>query len=61
MNNVCICCGVEFIEGKGWAGPHTFPCANDRYGWAWTVTAKEFATRTLNLQHHDVEKDDATD
>ena len=37
----CICCGAEFVEGKGFIEPHTFPCANERYGWAWTMKDSE--------------------
>ncbi len=31
---VCIVCGIPFIEGKGFVGEHEFPCANERYNWA---------------------------
>lgn len=34
----CICCGIEWIKGKGWVGEHIFPCANDRYGWNFVRT-----------------------
>ncbi|OQC55394.1 MAG: hypothetical protein BWX54_01962 [Verrucomicrobia bacterium ADurb.Bin018] len=30
---VCICCGARWVDGKGWIDPHTYPCANDNYGW----------------------------
>ena len=35
----CACCGIPFIEGKGFVEPHKPPCANDRYGWNYTVAA----------------------
>lgn len=37
----CICCGAEFVGGKGFIEPHIFPCANERYGWAWTIKDSE--------------------
>jgi hypothetical protein len=34
----CACCGAKFQTGKGWIEDHKSPCANHRYGWAWTVS-----------------------
>ena len=36
----CICCGARFREGTGWIDKHKFPCANHRYGWAYTTDVK---------------------
>ncbi len=40
IKQICIVCGIEFIEGKGWKGKHKAPCANDRYGWNFTKDSK---------------------
>ena len=48
----CICCGAEFVDGKGFVEPHTFPCANGQYGWAWTMKESERKTYGIYEQPH---------
>ena len=38
---VCVSCGVEWVDGKGWVGEHEALCPNDRYGWRYTIDADE--------------------
>lgn len=53
---VCVGCGVEFVEGKGWAEEHDFRCANGRHGWLFTreevdvAISGDAALRSLTLQ-----------
>ena len=35
MKSVCVVCGAEFVDGKGWIEKHYSLCANDNYGWNW--------------------------
>ena len=38
IQHQCVVChSAHFVEGKGWIGEHTFPCANDNYGWLYTI------------------------
>ena len=37
----CICCGAEFVDGKGFIEPHTCQFARERRGWAWTIKDSE--------------------
>lgn len=30
---VCMICGTRWRDGEGFVEVHSFPCANDRYGW----------------------------
>ena len=46
----CICCGAEFVDGKGFVEPHTFPCANERYGWAFTINDSDRKWKWIDEQ-----------
>ena len=43
----CIVCGARFKDGEGWLDPHKFPCANDRYGWLFTIKDSERDSRSI--------------
>ena len=30
---VCLSCGQEWKDDKGWLGPHDPMCTNQQYGW----------------------------
>lgn len=34
---VCVICGAEWRDGEGFIEEHIAPCANQRYGWVFTI------------------------
>jgi hypothetical protein len=35
--HVCAICGARWEDGKGFVDEHKPLCANERYGWAFTI------------------------
>ena len=38
---VCVICGAEWEDGKGFTQEHIFPCANQEHGWAFTIEVSD--------------------
>ena len=48
--SICVGCGAEWIEGKGFIQEHYWHCVNARYGWLFTVEVPIYYVRPKELR-----------
>jgi len=56
MKDVCVICGAEFVEGRGFVEPHYFPCFNERYC---TAICDEVSDDWIRLSKQEMNDNDA--